>query len=113
MDWMNRPKPCDETLLAEAKANIDRCDFVGLFESLDESIRLACDRFGLTCESIPRINVTRNRPRVDDIDPSLVARIRERRRFDVALYEHAAAKFFGRERQHAAANLEANPPRAP
>jgi hypothetical protein len=88
-NWVNSPEPCDEHLLAESKSNLDRCDFVGLFDHLEESIRLACGRLGLKCDQVPRLNVTEHRPAVDDLDPSLRKIIEERRRFDVALYEHA------------------------
>jgi hypothetical protein len=91
-NWVMRTQPCDENLLREAKSNLDRCDFIGLFERLEESIRLACGRFGLKCSEVPRLNVSPTRPTMDKLDPSLRKIIEQRRRFDVALYEHAYRK---------------------
>jgi hypothetical protein len=90
---MVRPCPCNQEHLRQAKATLDRCEFVGLFDRFEDSVRLCCDRFGLTCATIPRLNATPGRPASQDIDPDVGAIIRERRRFDVELYEHAVRRY--------------------
>jgi hypothetical protein len=102
-DWANAPGPDVratppapgdlEEHLRQAKANLDRCDFVGLFDHFEEGVRLCCDRFGLPCPTIPRLNATPGRPAHTDIDPELRAVIRARRRFDVELYEYAVRRW--------------------
>jgi Sulfotransferase family len=78
--------------LQQAKASIDRCDVVGLYDRFEECVRLCCDRFGLTCGTIPRLNATAGRPAVRDVDPEVRAIIRERRRLDCELHEYAARR---------------------
>jgi hypothetical protein len=84
--------PCTLEHLRQAKANLDRCGFIGLHHTFEESVRLCCKRFGLRCATIPRLNATIGRPAAGDIDPQVRAIIRERRRFDVELYEYAARR---------------------
>ena len=89
---MECSSPCSREHLRQAQANLDRCDFVGLFDRFEESVRLCCERFHLTCTTISRLNATVERPAVVDVDPEVVAVIRERRRFDIELYESAARR---------------------
>lgn len=91
-NWMNR-QSCDAELLRHSKATLDRCHFVGIYERYEESVRLCCDRFGLTYTTIPHLNSTPGRSAVQDLDPEVRAVIRERRRFDLELYEHAVGRF--------------------
>lgn len=94
---LGRPSPCTAEDLRQAKANLDRCEFVGLYDHFEECVRRCCDRFGLRYASIPRLNATGARPRVDAVNPAVRAIIRERRRFDVELYEHARRRLADRE----------------
>lgn len=91
-NW-NRASPCDAELLRQSKANLDCCYFVGLYERYEESVRACCERFGLKCPEIPYLNSTPGRPAVRDIEPEVLEVIRERRHFDIELYEHALRRF--------------------
>jgi len=88
-----RQSPCTAEHLREAKANLDRCEFVGLYDHFEECVRRCCDRLRLRYTTIPRRNATVNRPAVSELDPELQRIIRERRRFDVELYESAKERW--------------------
>ena len=81
-----------EEHLRQAKANLDRCAFVGLFDHFEDCVRRCCDRFGLRCTTIPCLNATPGRPAVTEVDPEVRAVIRQRRRLDVELYEYAVRR---------------------
>ena len=88
----DRPKmltPCTEEWLAEAITNLDRCDFVGIFERLEEDVARCSQLFGLQHSQLPHLNSTGNRPSVTDLDEATIGVIRNRLRFDLALYEAA------------------------
>jgi hypothetical protein len=96
MSGRSRPSsPCTEEHLRRAKANLDRCDFVGLFNRFEKGVQLCCERFGLRCTTIPRLNATGERPALEDVDPEVRAIIRERRRFDLELYQYAVRRCAG------------------
>jgi hypothetical protein len=92
LQGLARRSPCTAEDLRQAKANLDRCEFVGLYDRFQECVRLCCDRFALKYTTIPHLNATVRRPAIDDLDPEVRTIIRERRRFDVELYEYAAER---------------------
>ncbi len=75
-----------EEWLAQAIANLDRCDFVGLYEELDRATASCCNRFNLRHMPLPRLNVTHGRPSLDNIDTETKALIRTRLWLDIELY---------------------------
>jgi len=82
-----------QTDLDKAIANLDR-DFLvtGLLERFDESLILMRQQLGWKIPVYVRENVTQKgaKPEVSDADLDV---IREQNQFDIALYEHAWARF--------------------
>lgn len=82
--------PIGERHLAEAKATLTACDVVGLTERLDDTIAClehTCGWEGVGPATV--FNKTRNRKRVADEDPRVVARLAEWNRLDAELYRFA------------------------
>lgn len=88
-------QPCTQEVLERAIGHLD-CYFsvVGLSERFEESLALMKLRFGWQLKSYSSFNVTRARPKKEDLPQSTLDLIAQRNRFDVALYEHAS-KLFG------------------
>ena len=73
---------------------LGRCDFVGVFERLDESADLLARRFGWRpLAPLPRVNVTTARVRLGEISPSALEALRELNTVDGELHRHAAERF--------------------
>jgi hypothetical protein len=60
---------------------------VGLSERLEESLALMKLRFGWKLTSYSSFNVTRSRPKKDDLPKATLDLIREKNAFDIELYE--------------------------
>jgi hypothetical protein len=85
---------CSAETLEVAKENLSRYFSVaGLTERFDESLALLRAVFGWNIEKLASFNTTRNRPNKQKLPPSTISLIRERNRFDMALYEHVSASF--------------------
>jgi len=89
-------QPCTQEVLEKALDHLDRYfSIVGLSERFEESLALMKLRFGWQLNSYSSFNVTRARPKKEDLPQSTLDLIAERNRFDVALYEHATKLFAG------------------
>jgi len=87
-------EPCTQEILDRALENLDRYfSVVGLSERFEESLALMKLRFGWQLKSYSAFNVTRSRPKRQDIPQSSLDMIAERNRFDVTLYQHATKLF--------------------
>jgi hypothetical protein len=85
--------PCDADVLARAMQHLHRLTVVGLTERFDESVLLAARTLGWRFPAHDVHNVTRRRPRLDEIPADVRARIEEHNRFDAALYEEGRRMF--------------------
>jgi len=86
--------PCTAEICERAKENLVRYfSVVGLSERFEESLALMKLRFGWKLERYSSFNVTRTRPKKDDLPRSALDLIMEKNSFDVALYELAAKVF--------------------
>ena len=86
------PPPVTEDDLARAKRNLDRFLVIGLTERFDESFILIRRALGWRLPMYERQNVSRAE-RPEPPTPEALELIRERNRFDLAHYEHAAKRF--------------------
>lgn len=91
---------CTEEMLELAKQNLDRhFGAVGLLERFDESLLVFRRAFGWGIPFYVRRNVTRNRPRVREIDADTLAVIEDHNRLDMELYRYATQRLDDRIRQ--------------
>jgi len=76
-----------EDLLADAKANLHKMDFVVFVETFEKDINLLKQVLGIPIidETIPKFNTTNYK----DLDSELLDIIRERNSLDVMLYDYA------------------------
>ena len=96
-------EPCTAEICERAKENLVRYfSVVGLSERFEESLALMKLRFGWKLERYSSFNVTRTRPKKDDLPRSTLDLIVEKNSFDVALYELAAKVFQTAINTHAA-----------
>jgi len=81
----------DEVLLSEAKTNFEKFEFVGIFEEMDRSVSLMCDKFGLSqgCDPVV-LNVGAY---AKNHDESLVQLLRRHNEYDIELYRFARQRF--------------------
>src|SRR5437660_12810721 len=87
-------KPCTAEICERAKENLVRYfSVVGLSERFEESLALMKLRFGWKLRRYSSFNVTRTRPKKEDLPRSALDLIAEKNSFDVALYELAAKVF--------------------
>lgn len=83
-----------------ARRLLDSFEFVGISERFEESLLLLCYTFGWRPPvQVPRLNVTRRRPRLDHLSAVTIHRIAEYNKLDVELYEHATRLFDERFRR--------------
>jgi hypothetical protein len=86
--------PCTPEILEKAKQNLRRhFSVVGLSERLEESLALMKLRFGWKLASYSSFNVTRSRPKKDDLPKATLDLIREKNTFDIELYQCAREIF--------------------
>jgi hypothetical protein len=83
-----------------AKQGLRHYDLVGVFEEFEDFLTiLAIDAGWRPLERIPRVNVTRKRPRLADVDGSVVKHLEDLNQLDIALYEYARRLFQSKRRQ--------------
>jgi hypothetical protein len=88
----------DRQLLQQAKRNLERFNFVGIYERFLESVYfLSCECGWPPVDELPKLNVTTNRVRMDTLDQALLERLRELNALDIQLYEHAIALYEGKK----------------
>jgi hypothetical protein len=85
--------PGDERLTDAINA-LERCDFVGLTERLDESLDWLARRLGWReLHPLPRSNVSGTRVRPEEIDPETLETLARLTEVDRGLYQHAVERF--------------------
>ncbi len=90
----NAPPGGGEERLEDAVAGLERCDFIGLSERLDESTSWLARRLGWRpLAPLPRINVTSGRLRRDEVSSTGLDALRRLTAVDRELYEHAVARY--------------------
>ena len=90
----NYHSPCTQEILDRALDHLNRYfTVIGLSERFEESLALMKLRFGWQLKSYSAFNVTRSRPKRQDLPEASLKLIAERNRFDVILYNHAAKLF--------------------
>jgi hypothetical protein len=90
----NYHAPCTEDVLKSALDNLTRFfSVVGLSERFEESLALMKLRFGWKLKSYSSFNVTRSRPKRDDLPRATLELIAGKNSFDVALYKRATELF--------------------
>lgn len=93
---------CAREHLDIAKQHVEQ-DFalVGLSERFDESLVLMCIALGWTWLPYYRnLNVTKGRPKHREIDPDVIAAIRETNHLDIELYDWVTERFNQLAHQH-------------
>lgn len=86
--------------IEKAKENLVRMNFVGIYEFFADSIDMLCyDCQWPPIEEIPLINVTTNRPALQDLDPRITEQIRELNYLDFELYEYGLKLFNQKKRE--------------
>jgi Galactose-3-O-sulfotransferase len=94
---------CTADTLALAKHNLSRhFSLVGLTERFDESLALAKVMFGWEIRRHGSFHVERRRPQTDRVPAGVRDLIRDRYRYDVALYEYGVTLFNEALAKHAA-----------
>jgi hypothetical protein len=93
---------CSAEELELAKRNLSTSfALVGLTERFDESLALAKIEFGWRIGQYSQFNITRERPKKNQIPPPTRALIIEHNRFDVELYSYAEGLFDEQVKRHA------------
>jgi hypothetical protein len=85
---------CNDLILEAAKENLENhFRFVGLTERFDEGLALLKIMFGWNIAKYANFNVTRSRPKKDNLPASTLELIAERNKYDMALYQHVIPIF--------------------
>jgi hypothetical protein len=93
---------CTSATLATAKENLlTHFSLVGLTERFEETLALAKAIFGWQVKNYASFNVTKGRPRKDDVPEDIRQAIAERYQYDVALYAFAQELFEQNLQKHA------------
>jgi hypothetical protein len=86
--------PCTTEIFEQAKRNLDQhFSVVGLSERFEETLALMKLRFGWKLKSYTSFNVTRPRPKKQDLPQSTLDLITEKNSFDLMFYDYAARLF--------------------
>jgi len=95
--------PCTKETFEQAKENLFKhFSVVGLSERFEESLALMKLRFGWKLQRYSSFNVTRARPKKQDLSKATLDLIATKNSFDLALYECAAKMFQTAIDMHAA-----------
>ena len=95
-DWRGEKRTVVPDLGRRAIEAMNQFDFVGIFEHYEKSLRALFQLLRWRMEpgeATTVVNKTRNRPRVDEIEPKTLGLICELNQADQELYEHALAKW--------------------
>jgi len=85
---------CPDTMLAQAKENLDRhFSAVGLSEKFGDFLLMLQRQFGWQTTGCEKRNVSGNRMPIEEIDRETLRVIEQHNRLDMELYDHAAALF--------------------
>jgi hypothetical protein len=85
---------CNEETLDLAKENLtEHFSLVGLTERFEETLALAKALFGWKIENYSSFNITKGRPKKDEVPSEIRNLIGERYRYDTELYQYATKLF--------------------
>ena len=93
--WGNTAKKsiysCDEKdMINLAISHLSEFDHVGFCETLDEDMAIILNEIGIKCVTqIAKVNVSHNRPRIEDLPSSTTDRLGRITELDQILYNHA------------------------
>lgn len=92
-EWISKYQlpPCTEAMLVQAKQNLKIFGFIGFFEEYQKSIERLSDFLGVDPFEMVRKNHSKTRPRLKDVDESIISKIRYREWADMQLYQYAKA----------------------
>lgn len=76
-----------------AKTNLRYFDAIGFVEDFEPFVRALCDRLGIPCGEIPRINPPKWKPDVIEITDEARAKLRQMLEHDYWLYNYARRTF--------------------
>jgi hypothetical protein len=93
--WRYHTVP-EQDVLAVAKENLDKFDFIGLCEEFEDSVQRFCRYLGADPPRVPPHELkTKIRKAPSEISASTIEIIKERNRADIELYEYARKKVHG------------------
>ncbi len=99
------PELLDEAkLLDAAVSSLEEYDLVGVFSDSQGFVDAYCQDLALPRQSLPVLNVTRDRKQAGDIPTSLIQHVRASNRVDLALYDWAQRRFL-RQRDNIARSV--------
>ena len=109
--WRYRTVP-EQDALAVAKQNLDKFDLVGIYEEFERSVECMCKYLGVTAPStLPRVNVTKKRFAVSELNPATIEAIMELNTADMELYKYALKRFYSPVRpSEPATSIGCSPP---
>jgi hypothetical protein len=85
---------CSPEILASAKQHLrERFSVVGLTDRFDETLLLLKRAFGWRMPLYVRVNITRNRPRQEEVSPETLELVRKHNALDMELYLYAQQLF--------------------
>ncbi|MFZ5644986.1 MAG: sulfotransferase family 2 domain-containing protein [Bacillota bacterium] len=89
----------EKDLLDMAKENLSKMDFVGIYESLLDSVNLLlCDTKWPPAREIPFENASDTRPKLPEVDNNILERIGELNKIDMELYQYGVNLFNEKKR---------------
>jgi hypothetical protein len=98
--WDGIAELTEHNQLDLAKKSLDHYDLVGVYHQFTDFVDILCYECGwLPVKEIPRINTTRNRQKVSEVDPKIIRRLEELNQLDLALYDYATQLFNEKKRQ--------------
>src|SRR5690606_21598773 len=75
--------------IQKAMKHLQTISIVGVTERFNETLYLLQKEFGWIDTEYKKINITKRRPAVTDLDPSLIQLIKENNKLDIQLYEYS------------------------
>ncbi len=91
---LHLPHIMDEVMLEKGKERLKKCDYVGIAEQFDESIKLLCKTFNWPeVKQIRRLNTSQKKKDDNRFTPEVINRIRELCKYDIELYNFAVELF--------------------
>lgn len=79
--------------LEMAKNNLRENIIFGLTEKFDESLMLMKNELNWGNIMYQKVNITPNKPLVDDLDIEIINAIKEKNKYDIELYDYACSEF--------------------
>lgn len=103
----SRGKLSEEDKIASALAAIKKYNVVGIYEQMPQFISDVAMMIGIPqVDAIPRVNVTTQRPSLDEVSPVLLERLMELNQLDLRFYNEIVAWKASGTRKNIAPNLK-------